>query len=49
MQLNIQVNVLITENGVAVLADFGLTKAAQTGASWPVNPSADGFFTYRHA
>lgn len=33
MQPDVQVNVLINEDGMAVLADFGLTKAAQNGAN----------------
>lgn len=45
---DVQVNVLITEDGVAVLADFGLTKATQTGASQSVDQAGIGQSLYRY-
>lgn len=47
IEVHIQVNVLISEDGVAVLADFGLTKAAQSSPNQPVDLSGVGQSTYR--
>ena len=48
MKLNVQVNVLIGEDGVAVLADFGLTKAAHEGADQSADPGGIGQSLYRY-
>ena len=42
MPPDVQVNVLIDEDGMAVLAYFGLTKAAQNGANQQVDTPGIG-------